>query len=128
MWVVGQGRESLSESGREGRCEELHGLNERAHVLGGLGESILESGDGGEDLRKGDENVDTSDGPDVDGRLVVGVLGVVVSRGPVDVVLEDSGPDHSKRSEDKASGDFLEGSESDAALAEERIDENIQDC
>jgi hypothetical protein len=78
--VVGEGGEGLSERSRESSGEALDGLDERTHVLGCLGEGILEGGDGGEDLRDGNEDVDTGDSPDGDGRLVVGVLGLVVAR------------------------------------------------
>jgi hypothetical protein len=77
LGVEGEGREGLSNGGREGRGEELDGHDERAHVLGRLGEGVLERGDGGEDLGDGDEDVDARDGPDGDGRLVVGVAGLV---------------------------------------------------
>jgi hypothetical protein len=85
MGIGGQGGESLGKRSGEGSGEALDRLNERTHVLGRLGEGVLESGDGGENLRDSDEHVDTSDGPDGNGRLVVWVAGLVVSRGFVSV-------------------------------------------
>lgn len=77
--VVGQGSEGLGEGSGEGRGEELDGLDQGPHVLGRLGEGVLESGHGSEDLGDGDEDVDTSDSPDVDGRPVVWVASLIVS-------------------------------------------------
>jgi hypothetical protein len=81
MGVGGQGSESLSKGSRESSGEELHGLNERSHVLGCLGEGVLQSGDGCEDLGDGDEDVDTGDGPDGNGGLVVRVAGLIEAGG-----------------------------------------------
>jgi hypothetical protein len=80
MGVGSQGSESLSQGGGESGGEQLDGLDERTHVLGRLGESILKGGDGREDLRDSDEDVDTSDSPDGDGRLVVWVSSLVEAR------------------------------------------------
>lgn len=80
MGIGGQGSESLSQGGGESSGEQLNGLDERTHVFGRLGESILKGGDGREDLRDGDEDVDTSDGPNGNGRLVVWVSSLVEAR------------------------------------------------
>lgn len=76
--IGGQRSEGLCKRSRESSGKQLDGLDEGAHVLWRLGESVLKGGDGSEDLRDGDENVDTSDGPDVDGRLVISVGWVLV--------------------------------------------------
>jgi len=125
--IGGKRSESLGEGGREGGGEELDGLNERPHVLGSLGEGVLESGDRGEDLGDGNEDVDTGNSPDSDVGLVVCVLVLVVAGGLVDVVLENRSPDHGEGSEDETSGDLLDRSEADTSLAEEGIDERVHD-
>lgn len=80
MGVGGQWSESLSQGGGESSGEQLNGLDKRTHILGCLGESILKGGDGREDLRDGDEDVNTSDCPDGDRRLVVWVTSLVEAR------------------------------------------------
>lgn len=127
MRVVGKRGESLGEGSREGSGEALDTHDEGPHVLGSLGVGVLEGGDGCEDLRDGDKDVDTGDGPDVDGRLVVGVLGVVVAGGLVHVVLENGSPQHGKSTEDETSGDLLDGREVDLVLAQEGVDVKIED-
>lgn len=119
--------ESLGESGGESSCEELDGLHKRPHVLGRLGESVLEGGDRSENFGNGNEDVDTGNGPDGDVSLVVGVVGLVVARGLVDVVLENGGPDHGEGSENETSSDLLDGGEADSTLAEEGVDDGIHD-
>lgn len=144
MGVVGERGEGLSESSGEGGGEELNGLDERTHVLGCLGESILEGCDGGKDFGCGDEDVDTSDSPDVDGGLVIGVGWVLVeARGfvtviismkswftekeNVHVVLENGSPDHGEGAENETSSDLLDGSETNATLAKSWVDERVHD-
>ena len=125
--VVGERGEGLGEGSRESSGEALDTHDQGPHVLGGLGIGVLEGGDGGEDLRDGDEDVDTSHGPDVDGRPVVGVVSVVVARGLVHVVLENSSPQHGESTEDETSADLLDGREVDLVLAEEGVDVQIED-
>jgi hypothetical protein len=83
MGIGSQRGKGLGQGSRERSGEALHGLDERAHVLGCLGEGVLKSSDGREDLRDGDEDVDTGDGPNGDGRLVFRVTGLVVTGGLV---------------------------------------------
>ena len=125
--VGGEGSKGLGEGSREGRGEELDGLDKRPHVLWCLGEGVLESCHGCEDLGNGNENVDTGDGPDGDVGLVLGVMGLVVARGLVDVVLEYGSPDHGEGTEDETSGNLLDGGEADSSLAEEGIDNAVHD-
>lgn len=125
--VVGEGSESLGDGGGEGSGKALHTHDQRPHVLGGLGVRILEGGHGGEDLRDGDKDVDTGHGPDVDWRRVVGVVGLVVARGLVHVVLENSSPQHGESTEEETSSDLLDGGEVDLVLAEEGVDVQIKD-
>jgi hypothetical protein len=141
MGIGGQRSESLSKGSRESSGEQLHGLDERTHVLGCLGEGVLKSGDGGENLGDGDEDVNTSDSPDGDGGLVVWVASLVVARGFVSmqisfclsldqgfhlhVVLEDGSPYHGEGTDEETGGDLLDGSEANVPLAEERVDEGV---
>lgn len=123
MRVVGQWSERLGKRSRESSGEELHGLHERPHVLGCLGEGVLERSHRGEDLGDGNQDVNTSNSPDVDGRLVLGIGRVIVeSRGLVDIVLKNGSPNHGEGRDDETSGDLLDGSELDAVLAERGVD------
>ena len=125
--VGGKRGESLGDGGREGSSEELDGLDERPHVLGRLGESVLQGSDGSEDLGDGNEDVDTGDGPDGDISGVVRVVGLVVSGSLVDVMLENRSPDHGEGSENETSCDLLDGCEADTALAKEGVNEGVHD-
>lgn len=125
--VVGKRGEGLGEGGGEGRGEALDTHDEGPHVLGGLGVGVLERGDGSKDLGDGDQDVDTRHGPDVDGRRVVWVVRLVVARRLVHVVLEDGSPQHGKSTEDETTGDLLDGGEVDLVLAQEGVNEQIED-
>jgi hypothetical protein len=108
--VGSQGSKGLSERSRESSGEALDGLDKRTHVLGCLGEGVLQGGDGCKDLRNGNENVDTGDSPDGNRRRVIWILSLVVTgrfvAGYVSlshlrlemlnlhVVLENGSPDH----------------------------------
>ena len=98
---VGRQRdEGLADSVGNGAHEEEDGRDDRAHVLGCLGEGVLEPGDGGEDLREGDQEVGNGLHPDVDGccgaGLVADSVRWVVAAGAdvVDVVLRYGCGDH----------------------------------
>ena len=54
------------EGGREGGLELRECHDERLHLLGSLGESVLQRCDGGEDLGNTDEDVRSGNDPDVD--------------------------------------------------------------
>jgi hypothetical protein len=125
--IRGKRRESLGKRSREGGGEELDGLNERSHVLGSLGEGVLERRHGGEDLGNGDQDVHTGYGPDGDVGLILWVVRLVVAGRLVNVVLQDGGPDHGEGTKDETGGDLLDGGEPDALLAEERVDERVHD-
>lgn len=115
--VVTQRHKSLSDSGSDGVGEQSDSLDDRSHVLGGLGVGVFQDGDGGEDLRETDEGVRTDLRPNVDGSgegletkgsmtvssypqratyvsVLVGASVGVVSTGahPVDVQLRDGSP------------------------------------
>lgn len=83
MGVSSQGGKSLGQGGGKGSGEALHGLDEGTHILGRLCKGVLERGDGRKDFGYGDEDVDSSDGPNGDGGLVVWVARLVVARGLV---------------------------------------------
>lgn len=125
--VVGEGSESLSEGSREGSGKTLDTHDQRPHVFGGLGVGILESGDGREDLGNSNKDVNTGHSPDVDGRLVVRVVGFIVTGSLVHVVLEDGSPQHGHSTEKETSSDLLDGGKVDLVLAEERVDVQIED-
>lgn len=57
--------ESLGDGRSESVGEEVHGLDERLHAGRGLGVRVLESSNGGEDLRETNENVGTGLGGNV---------------------------------------------------------------
>jgi hypothetical protein len=144
MGVGSQGSEGLSKCSREGSGEALYGLDEGTHVLGCLGEGVLKGGDRGEDFRDGNEDIDTSDSPDCDGRLVLGVASLVEAGRFVSmqvsfnlrcfyimlnlhVVLENGCPHHGEGTNEETSGDLLDGGEADALLAEEWVDQGVHD-
>ena len=81
--VSRQRSESLTEGGRESSGEGLDGHDHTPHILGCLGESVLEGGDRCENLGPSNEDINASDSPDIDGRPVVRIMGVIVARGLV---------------------------------------------
>ena len=132
LGVLGKWHEGLTEGGGESVHEEGDGLDERSHVLGGLGEGVLETGDRGEDLRDTAENEDDGLGPDVDGGvqavLVEAVTGVLATGvGLVDIVLHDAGCDHTASGDEETGGDTLQRGEVEAHLAETGVDDFIHD-
>ena len=53
--------ERFAEGGGQGGHEKEDGHNEGAHILGGLGERIFKTSDGGENLADGDQDVTERD-------------------------------------------------------------------
>lgn len=141
--VLAEGNEGLAESRRDGCHEEGECGDERTHILGRLREAVLERSDGGEDFGDGDQNVRTSLSPDINwGRAVIAgsvvaagaslvtvicqyAVGECRDTGDSHVGLHDSSPDHSEASSEEASGDPLDGSESDTVLAKSGVDEDV---
>lgn len=131
------GGERKVDSGGEGGLELREGHDDGLHANGRLGESVLEGGDGREDLGYTDEDVGTRDNPDVErgrqGQLQIVVGGalrgkiVVAGRGLVDVFLQDGGIKHGKTSDKETRVDTLNRSEVDTTLAEEGVDDVIED-
>jgi hypothetical protein len=99
-----------------------------------LAESVFQASNARKDLAESNQAVRHSLDPHVDGsnaRDVV-VHDLVdelswASRCPIDIVLDDRGRDHRKRSDAETPCDSLNGSEVDFRLAERRIDEEVHD-
>lgn len=64
--VSGDGDEGLSDGVGNSTREQEYRRDDGTHILRRLCEGILETGDGGEDLREGDEDVGDGLDPDVD--------------------------------------------------------------
>lgn len=124
--------ECLSNSSRDGIGEQSDSLDQRTHVARGLGISVLERCDGGEDLREGNKDVAACLSPDVDWRWVdSAVLVEAVVRlgaawgGLVDVVLNKRCPDHGGSCQPETRGNLLDGGELPSHLSETWIEELI---
>jgi len=107
--------ESLTNSSGKRSLEERKGHDERTHVLGRLGEGVLERGDGGEDFGNGEKDVATGLSPDgnVDWVATVGVgarIGVLV-----DVDLDTHAPEHSQGTSEETQSDALDWGEADTS-------------
>lgn len=126
---VGRERdEGLTDSGRECAHEQVYGHDQRLHVLGRLGESVLVRGHVGEDLRDTNENVGQRLCPHVDRRDTLKVRRVGAAwRLPVDVLLHHGCGDHRERAEEEADTHSLDGGETDAELAEGRVNDVVHD-
>lgn len=135
--VLRDGGESLANGGRDGAHEQVHGHDERLHVLGSLGVGVLVRGDVGKDLGKTNQDVGERLSPDVDGSRAAVLLNTiddllatgVVTAGAhlVDVVLHDSGGNHGQGSEHETESHTLDGSEGNADLAQQRVQNVIND-
>lgn len=132
--VSREGNEGLSESGRDGGHEEEDGHDQRTHILGGLGEGILKTGDGGEDLADGDQDVGSGLDPDIqlgDSQvsLVIQTLGCACTTRAflVNLVLDNSGPDHSQSTSQESGSDPLQRAEVDTHAPESGVDEGVKD-
>lgn len=133
--IVQERVESLRNGRAESVGEEVHGLDEGLHAGRRLGVGVLETSDGGEDLRDTDQHVSTGLGSNVDVVALSNTVDlaslaerVAVARaGLVDVVLNNSSVDHSKRSNPETSGDTVDGREVDLVLAEEREEELVHE-
>jgi len=126
--ILGQGDEGLSEGGGKGRHKEVDGHDERSQVGGGLGEGILETGDGGEDLGQTDQDIWDGLDPDIDWRWVVTSAGLVTARSKlVDIVLNNSCSHHCGGCEHETGENTLERSEVDVSLAERWIDDKVHE-
>lgn len=108
--------------------EPEHTRHKRAHVLGRLGVSVLETSDGGEDLGEGDEEVGGCLDPDGKVGRYVAVACEFAARGfGVDEVLDESGDDHAHHRADEAGLDLLDGSEVDAHAGKLGVEEFVED-
>ena len=101
--------------------------DERSHVLGCFGKGKLKTCDGGENLGETNEHIRHGLRPDIDRSICalvpVHVLAALASG--VDVVLDDSGGNHSKRSKEETECNALNGSEPDVGFAESWIQEVV---
>lgn len=130
--VLGQADHGLAERRRDGVHEQRDGLHQRAHVLGRLGERVLERSDRGEDLRDAAQHVRQRLHPDGDVRVLVQLLEAVIGllpAGPflVDVVLRHAGGDHGAARDEEPGGDALQRREVDPDPAEERVHDLVHD-
>lgn len=127
--ILGQWQERKSKQGTDTVCEEEHGHHNRLHGSGGVCEGEFETGDGGKDLRDGDEEVgeDLPGDRDIVGGLVLVAEGAfVVGAGDVDFVLDDCCPGHGEGAEEKAEGDADDGLELPAHATETGVDDLIE--
>lgn len=123
------------ESGRYGGLELREGHNERLHLLGSLGESVLQRRDGSEDLGNTDEDVRSRNDPNVDrsgvgetvSSLARGRLVVVARRFLEDELLENCGIQHGKARDKETGIDTLDRGEIDSHPPESRVDDPIED-
>jgi len=122
------------EGGREGGLELGEGHDERLHLLGSLGESVLQRCDGSEDLGNTDEDVRSRNDPNVDrGRVGETIRGltlgwqVVVARGLFEnELLKNGGIQHGKGGDEETGVDTLDGGKVDPELPETGVDEVVE--
>ena len=126
--VVRQVHERLAQRRRDSRHEEVEAHHETPHIPRRLGERVLKTRDRREDLGDGNEHVSPRLRPDVYAHHRVALAGVVPAVGlPVDILLQDRGPDHGRRSGEKAQSDFLDGREVDAHFSQAGVDQAVED-
>ena len=126
--VVENGVEGLGDGGSESVGKEVHGLDKGLHAGWGLGVGILETSDGGEDLRDTNEHVSTSLCGNMNVVALVNAIDkvsvaegfTVAGSGLVDVVLNDAGVDHGERSNPETSYNTVDRRERNLVLAERR--------
>ena len=127
--------ESEVEGGGDGSLELREGHDERFHLLGSLGESVLQRGDGSEDLGDTDEDVRSRNDPNVYWSgvgetvsiLACGRLVVVARRLLVDELLKNGGIQHGKASDEETGVDTLDGGEVDSHPPESGVDDPIEE-
>ena len=126
--IIGKIHKRLSERRADRRHKQVKAHHKTAHVAGGFGERVFQRGDAREDFRNSNEDVRACLRPDVDfddgvaGSSVVAAVGL-----PVDILLEDGGPDHGCCAGEKPERDFLDGGEVDAHFPQARVDEAVDD-
>lgn len=133
--VVEERVECLGDGGSERVGEQVHGLHEGLHAGRRLGVGVLETGDGGEDFGDTNEHVRTSLGGNVDVVTLGDTIDLasiakwvaVAGTSLVDVVLDDSGVDHSERCNPETGGDTVDRREVNLVLAEEREEPLVHD-
>lgn len=130
--IISKDNQRLLDSGRNGSGEESNGLNKGSHVSWRLGESVLEGGDGCENLGKTDQDIRSGLSPDVDVGwewvvvLVSAAVGLVPTwRALVDVHLDDGGPQHGGGTDPETDKDLLDWSEVKTVLAEGWVEDGV---
>lgn len=99
------------------------------HVLGSLGESVFQDGDGSKDFRKGDQGIRSSLGPDVDrSRSDFTVVGLVATRTlAVNVELHDGSPDHGETSTCVSTDNLSDRRKPDLPASQEWVEHLVKD-
>lgn len=130
-----EGSQSLVQRSGDGSLELREGDDDRLHSLRGFCEGIFERGDGREDLANTNQDVGTTDDPDIDVRRVgVSVGGhagrwlIVVARAlRVDEVLKGSSVHHCQSDCQETDKDTFDGGEVDSNFAKEWVDDFVKD-
>jgi hypothetical protein len=119
----------LGDGRREGVREPEHTRHQRTHVLGRLGVGVLETGDGGEDLRERDEDVGRGLGPNGEIWFSLLTTGCRRSTGRFDVdeVLDQGRDHHAEHGADETALDLLQWSEVKAHPRDLWIEDLVED-
>lgn len=133
QWVLRQRHKGLGDGARERVREPVQASHKGTHVLGRLGEGILETGDVGKDLGQRDDDVRWCLDPHRQVRWApfcnaVAVGGVVSAGGfDIDVMLDDRRDNHAERSKAKTSRYPLDRCEAPASPCHCRVDDLVAD-
>lgn len=102
-------------------------VHETLHARRRLGECILQTSDGGENLAESDQYIPRCLYSNVD---IIGTIFTrhgVTGRPNVDFMLEDGGESHRQRGQGKADGDTGHGVHGEAHPTKEGVDELVED-
>lgn len=138
LGVLGGRRQSDTNGSSNGVGEEENGHDERLHGGGSLGVGVLETGDGGENLRQSNEGVSRGldSHMDVVGGVVLsigqqssraGSRRLVTRTGRVDDLLDNGSVGHGTRSKEETEGDSGDGSHLDTDSSQVGVDELLHD-
>ena len=132
--VGSDARHTDTNRGTESVLEEVDGGDERLHRGGGLGEGILETGDGGKDLSQTHEDVhgclEGNVGLVGDGSTVgkITLEGELEARALViDEALDTGSVGHGAGAEEEADGNTRDRTEGDVHLAEQGVEALLDD-
>jgi len=123
------------EGGSDGSLELRKGRDERLHLLGSLGESVLQRSDRSEDLGNTDEDIRSRNDPNVDRsgvREAICIhtrrrLVIVARRLLEDELLKNGGIQHGETGDEETGVDTFDGSKVDPDLPETWVDEFVED-